>query len=1328
LHALQEWIDLGHDQVLLLEIDEDYAVVTGERSEGERSESTQVKFSGEVPVARSISLRSLDVIEAIGRYWERSNGGEDRRGRLRFLTNRGAVRERGAALPDERAGMAYWNDVARDGDLTPLRKLLIEIFRGKPVGAWLASHAPDQEVRSRLVSRVAFVLGAPDDGMLRDHIRERLGMIYLEKGHYETAADAALPILLDRVLEAASSPDSRARRLTAGHLHRALEESIPRMGAVAQAQWGPARPVIGAGVTPLQLQLGLSARTATLAGLLQRVRQSAVVWLHGANGVGKSTLAKLMASSLGCSWLVCDFRTLPGDAESRGAVGIWHELMAALASGPQPDGIILDDIGWRGVELLKNRLAGLAAAVKTRGARIIITSNHTPSSALLVEIGATAQGAQEAPYFTAAEVRELVEQPGAPEAGLIDGWANLVFVSTYAGHPLLVTAKIANLRVRGWPDRALLEDLGAEANEGVKGTRADARRRLLADLPPQGSARAVLERISTVFQSFEDGLVQRLSLDPPEVPHPSDALALLKGSWLEPAGGGGWRLSPLLADLSADVPPERAQRWRQIAAVYWLSTRTLDARTLPLCFWNAYFGRHMPVLLRLSQVIMTLPSGQLQSAAAMLSPLAAFPTDQPILVEEPMTGCGLRLLQIVVADATEYEEAAGAAAEALLREIDAVPVVQFCELETQLSAKVVLCLDRVWIPARTQIRYLLRLRASVARVRDGDFRELKESIESLERDWPKGADIAGLLLAGVFMRMRDTVRLRDMIEALGEIGADERAALLQSVEATLQDRGTFIHNAWANEQLKGSDLRPALGNYRRMRSLVADWGMPALEAELAIAESVMLDESLDDRPQALAVVEAAIEKFGKRPALVRQKSKVLRHEGLNEAAASLLIEIEDEIGALAPFDQGLALRDGAVAAALAKRHDDAIRLLRKADAVFAATGSQEAMRVGLTVDEAMVLWEQGLRVDALRRAADALEAVEAIDPSATRQSLRSHRAARAVVGLFFHDVEGYPRSPRPSLAPGMGSQLEGSERPDGFELSALADNWRILEVVELDAGVEADIAKRSATKQGTSRVVTIEANLAKARFARALEAGDTDGAVGAIVPAVSLLMRLKGIREGGQGTAPGLARAEVTDLAPLDAAGLAAAGWREMMQGALGDIMLMLNLHGLWTSETSQELKKAVAAHWKSDALLTPLLNAACGAAAVNSSTPMPILTAFNLLTVADGSMLSPRDRVGRDLYWLYQTGNSMGRRVLEPMVVRALADGWRYVLDRQTFMLSMPARSAPAIEAAIKEVERRGIRAAPELIDAAAGACGLDVSPWGAFLAALGGNAAAAA
>jgi hypothetical protein len=44
-------------------------------------------------------------------------------------------------------------------------------------------------------------------------------------------------------------------------------------------------------------------------------------------------------------------------------------------------------------------------------------------------------------------------------------------------------------------------------------------------------------------------------------------------------------------------------RWRRIAAVYWLGTRVLDERTLRLCFWNAFWGKHTWVLFKLCQIL-----------------------------------------------------------------------------------------------------------------------------------------------------------------------------------------------------------------------------------------------------------------------------------------------------------------------------------------------------------------------------------------------------------------------------------------------------------------------------------------------------------------------------------------------------------------------------------------------------------------------------------------------------------------------------------------------------------------------------------------------------
>lgn len=1317
LHALQEWIDLQPGQELLLEIDEDHAVLSDDRAD-----NTQVKFSDSAAGPRALSLRSPGIVQAIERYWHQSQEGKDARPYLRVLTNSTAAREQAANFPGGQPGLVYWKEAARGSDLKPLRTLLGQIFAGTPLGAWLQSNPPDNEIRSRLLSRVEFVLAAPDDVVLQAHIRERLGMLYLSKGHFETTADIALPALLDRVFVAASSKDVNARRLSVGDLHRAIEESLPRMGVLGQQGQ---RPETGIGVTPMQIRVGVTDRSETVTNLMQHVAQEDVIWLYGPNGVGKSTLAKLIAKAHGGSWLICDFRPFAADPDGRGAVAVWRELMSTLAAAPPPDGIIFDDISAHGVDLIKSRLAGLAAATKIRGAKIVITSNHTPSSALLTEIGSRPLAALEAPYFKVSEVRELVEQNPSPKAELVDAWAHLIHVSTSGGHPLLVTAKIANLRARGWPDDALLEDLGSQINEGVKGTRAEARKRLLAELPATTSARAVLERVSTVFQTFDDGLVRALCGDPPRVEHPSDALTLLKGSWLEPIGGGDdWRLSPLLSDLGADVPMELAQRWRQIAAEYWISKGPLDARTLPLCFWNAYWGRHLAVLMAVIHAVMRLETGQLQSAAAMLSPLAAFRTDRPLLAENPLISCGLRLLQVVVADAVEDEKTAIAASQILLDEIDAASPPEFRDLQTSISAKVVLGLDRVWIPARTQVAYLRRLKATLDRVMAGSFPDLAESMRTLTEGLPKGADACGMLLGSVFVRINDSEHLSEMIDAVAELGEDERSELLLSAHAVVQDLGLFVHKAWAHEQLDGKDLQRALGFYEHMRSVVSGWKMPELEAQFAIAQSVILDEGLNDRQRSLDVIEAAIEKFGNRPVLIRQKSKVLKHEGLDDAAASLLIEIEDSITELTPFDQGLALRDGAEAAAAAKRYDDALRLFRKAETAFASSGDSGALRIGLIVDEAIVLWELGQREAAIRCAGDALEAVEKIDSSSSRQNLRAHQMARAVVGLFMVLVAPYLRGPKPAVRAGMGSILEGSSSPEAVDLKPLADNWRILEAVEIEVGVDADIARRSAARQGASRVVSLESSLANAHFAKALHDADVDGAVRAVVPAVSLLKKFKSTLGTGQDGPTAPLRADIGELLPLSIADLLATGWLEAIQGALVDIMLTLTLAGSWAPDGARQLQHSVVARWGSDELLQPLLQAATGKIPAVGSNSMPILVASSLGTVNDDATLSLEDRIRRDLFWIYQVANSLGRHTLEPLVVKALATGWRFVIEHQSFALTMPMRTTPTIEAAIKALEQDGIRSAPFLLEVAAEAARVAIPPqWKPFLVVLRGD-----
>jgi hypothetical protein len=67
--------------------------------------------------------------------------------------------------------------------------------------------------------------------------------------------------------------------------------------------------------------------------------------------------------------------------------------------------------------------------------------------------------------------------------------------------------------------------------------------------------------------------------------------------------------------IGADEPAELLLEFFDIRTLNEPSSLkgTLDGRTLPLCFWNAFFGRHVEVLQTLGHLIMTLPPGQVQS-------------------------------------------------------------------------------------------------------------------------------------------------------------------------------------------------------------------------------------------------------------------------------------------------------------------------------------------------------------------------------------------------------------------------------------------------------------------------------------------------------------------------------------------------------------------------------------------------------------------------------------------------------------------------------------------------------------------------------------------
>lgn len=197
--SLDAWLGLNTDEILLLETEEDFSVGTPSGAI-----DAQVKSSAAASGPKPHSLRSKDVRAALTRFWTRSDQGRDPRPHLAFIARGGAAREQGLAFPDNVPGIHYWRAAVLGADSAPIRAALVSVFSGEPIGEWINGNPSDEELSTRLLTRVRWIVNALDEGPLTDLIRDKVAEIYLRKGLWVTLADEAVHSLLDRVFEAAT--------------------------------------------------------------------------------------------------------------------------------------------------------------------------------------------------------------------------------------------------------------------------------------------------------------------------------------------------------------------------------------------------------------------------------------------------------------------------------------------------------------------------------------------------------------------------------------------------------------------------------------------------------------------------------------------------------------------------------------------------------------------------------------------------------------------------------------------------------------------------------------------------------------------------------------------------------------------------------------------------------------------------------------------------------------------------------------------------------------------------------------------------------------------
>ena len=630
------WLNLSETESLLIEIFEDFDVETASGG----TEMIQVKHSTS---DRTLTLASKDARNALENFWATSRNGEVADVSLVIHTNMAIGAENGANLPGGVTGIAYWRAVNDGAEAGPLKDLLLNTLSGGKLKTWLESNPDEDALRSRLIERVSWKTGQPSgalqNALLAEPIAGRLAALELPVG----LAPRVAAEIVERVFAVASETDPAIRRLTAADLHGFLHE-VARPGQPDhEARW--ARASWTAQVDDIDLPDFLAVRTSLVEELSGTLDEYQAIWLHGASGTGKSTLASQVARASGKNWLEIDFRGLTNLSEMLLRL---DRAYTDITLGDDVRGVVLDDMDSDFVAKYANRLGRFINWMRQRGGYVVVTSTRMLSPTAFHAAQFNANAEKDAPYLSMQEVVEIVAQTCAP-SDQVQAWGLFIYFATSEGHPQLTAAKIVSLNHRGWPKNALIEDFSGAASEAIELTRVEARRRLLEDATEHGHA--LLKRLDCIMFKFDRATAIAIANLVPGLKEPSTNLDLLTGPWIEkvPTAPGYFRLSPLLTGLQEDLAPKAVLKIQTGYLESICNRGCIPYEVLDSVFWTAFDLKQGWFVAKFFKEWLSFNEDTHKAIAAKLGGVVYLRTDQMLLPDEPGTSHLLRIMQIDVA-------------------------------------------------------------------------------------------------------------------------------------------------------------------------------------------------------------------------------------------------------------------------------------------------------------------------------------------------------------------------------------------------------------------------------------------------------------------------------------------------------------------------------------------------------------------------------------------------------------------------------------------------------------------------------------------------------
>ncbi|WP_425646539.1 hypothetical protein [Agrobacterium leguminum] len=1057
------WVDLNDDEFLFLEVAEDYTVVARDALQG-----TQVKRT-----SGAVTINSADIIASIDSFVELQTRNVQFEVHLRHITTSPIGRERSASVRiGKTPTLLTWRSVARFGDVTPLRNILLSSSISEQAKRYISALV-GEEFRERFLRRIHFDCGASDSGLLRRQLEAKVIKALRERGGTASQAKQCLNSILIFLLRKTIEPNREERAVHKGDLeslfesathvninraqleaqtnlvNRALSAVIPK--ATTQISSVPLpRPV-----SEFQLPPAFAPRTAHIDGIISCLSEIGVAWVYGAAGVGKTFAAKLAARQIGGSWSFVHYRGLANDQVGQ----LLSQLADHVSSEKSIRGILLDDLECTLEASAVDSLLLLLSTCKRQDILVLATAPRPLQSDVAFGAGLSASTEIKFDDFDEEDIAHILRLLGVND----QNWAKYIRVISGGGHPQLVIAAIQSMQQSGWnvEEFKTLNSL-LVGNPEVKQVRAQTRARLLRELP-EGSRR-LLERLSVTSLAFRRELAVDMARITPAIQDGGILFEKLIGTWIDQLNGERFSLSPLLSDFAANtLTADEIKTLHFNVANSRVRNQPIDPVEGDLALLSAWIGGNTSVLLRMCLSLLGSDNRDLEFISPHFQFLRMLRTDKAAYPDDENISQIIRGAQLLIlAHSDEGASKLVLAVECFERECASTRQAGKPDLSLVVYAKLLLStppfgsVPRFWQAVEKFDEFFSAPDGSIPDELLAGFSE--------RTDVPT---TVGFMFFNQIRQIRKIQELLPVFEFLNTCDAGLRSRIFCILDdhEEIADADMFISGAWLAEHNAGTmDPKEHVEILRQLEEFAIGWPRKDLAVACCKYQAIIADEYGNDKETALSILENGLGRYGATNSeLVRAKAKVFYRAENHQASLLLAANLIDAGTSLNHVEKVFLGRDAAISAEKQGDFQTARRyyLFGAEAAKCSELSDLRSMHLGLRADAALAAWHDGDRAACLLDLVDILTELEELDPKTSLRASHCHAVTRHVLLWLDQESSGEDRiiadGTLPQIYPGVVSNPEPHPEIGNRFLPVMEVSWYMLAKIEcqclLDLGI-----------------------------------------------------------------------------------------------------------------------------------------------------------------------------------------------------------------------------------------------------------------------------------